>query len=73
MQAPSWKLEAEARHESLPGWYTIGEASRLCGYTNPAYLSKAAIAGKFLSYKIGLSRLVPEGVAEYLAEKSLKK
>ena len=73
MAAPDWKLEAEARRESLPHWYTLLEASRLCGYTSSTYLARQATLGKIISYKIGAYRLIPDTLAEALALKAAKK
>ncbi len=73
MEKPTWKLQAEAERTSLPDYWTIAETSRLCGYGGSSYLARQAQAGKFLSYKVGKTTVVPNAVAEMLYLKSMAK
>lgn len=65
---PSWKEKAEQKGDSLPGYYTLLEASKFLGYSNSSWLSQQIKAGKLISYKIGVYRLLSEDIVKILFE-----
>lgn len=63
---PQWKIRAEQNRASLPGYYTLLEASKLLGYSDQTWLSRLAKEGRLLTYKIGTYRLVSEDIVKIL-------
>ena len=67
---PDWKVEAERRGESLPGYWTLKEAAQFLGYADVSYLSYLARNNKIPTYKIGSARfLVPEQLSILMEKK----
>jgi hypothetical protein len=65
---PLWKKRCEQEGTSLPGYYTLIEASKFLGYSNSSWLSQQIKAGKLISYKIGVYRLLSEDIVKILFE-----
>lgn len=68
-EKPAWKIEAEKRGESLPGWYTLLEASRVLGHADSSYLARLARDYKIVSYKIGKYRLINDEQLQVIIDK----
>jgi len=65
---PHWKELAEKEGKSLPGFYTLLEASKFLGYSDQTWLSIKIKRGRLISYKIGRYRLLSEDIVKNLYE-----
>ena len=72
-EKPAWKIEAERRGESLPGYWTLKEAAQLLGYADISYLSFLARTHKITTYKIGSARFILPEQLQILIDKKEKK
>lgn len=68
-EKPAWKIEAEKRGESLPGWYTLEEAAKVIGLADGSYLGRLARASKITTYKVGVYRFMDEKQLQALISK----
>ena len=65
---PHWKEAAEKEGKSLPGFYTLLEASKFLGYSNSSWLSQQISSRRLISYKIGVYRFLSENIVKNLFE-----
>ena len=65
---PDWKIEAERRGESLPGYYNLSEVAKILDYKNSNYLSRLALENQIPTYKIGKYRFMTEQQVQIFIE-----
>lgn len=66
---PDWKVEAERRGESLPGYWTFQESCRMLDIRSVSYMSRLAREGKIIAYKVGNTCLIKDEQLQILVEK----
>nr|DAQ24485.1 MAG TPA: regulatory protein [Caudoviricetes sp.] len=66
---PDWKIEAERRGESLPGYWTFREACRMMDIRSVSYMSMLYTSGKIVAYKVGNICLIKDEQLQMLMDK----